>query len=482
MITSVQVNHSFMFNARGNSLIQVNRSILEDVNTIIEIVYIQIVWRKENIQYVIDQLFKRYSIASFQKMEENMNSMDHDGHVLKDEVNFIHNVSQFFNQEALSDVKLKVGEDIFFAHKFVLAKSSDVFRTMLYESRWSQENMAEIVLSETPECQSVFEKFLRFLYTAEVMVTVEIAVGILCLADKYNVTSLKQLCTNYMVENSRSPKIKNAVQWYPWSKALGLTDLIDQCAKTIAWNTDNLLKLEEWKFMDFDFIYDMLKNEELVIPNEYVLFNSLLTWLNQDGNLPQLKENAEKLLPLIRFPQMMVNQLYEIEKSVITENEECKDLILALVGKAYRFRSLCPTQMELDISFSDPFYMPRNYTDLAVDTVRMQNTLRFGIQVDVRTYAGPVPTDKREGEWKITYRKNGDNWTLQIFCHDSATVNGEARVQAAVIVFDEEENVIQVEQVPTYTCSRGNHLALNINVDNFNDSKMMAVLLKPVAV
>ncbi|XP_061170226.1 BTB/POZ domain-containing protein 17-like isoform X2 [Saccostrea echinata] len=415
------------------------------------------------------------------KMEENMD-VPVDGDVLRDEVNFIHNVSQFFNQEALSDVQLKVGESIFFAHKFVLAKSSDVFRTMLYESRWSQENMKEIELSETKECQPVFEKFLKFLYTAEVAVTVETAVGILCLADKYNVTSLKRLCTNYMVEYARSPEIKNAVQWYPWSKALGLTDLIDQCAKTIAWNSDNLLKLEEWKSMDFDFVYDMLKNSELVIPNEYVLFNSLLTWLNHEANLPQLKENAAKLLPLIRFPQMMVSQLYEIENSAISEKEECKALILALVGKAYRFRSLCPTQVELNISFSDPFYMPRNYTDLAVDTVRMQNTLRFGIQVDVRTYAGPVPTDKREGEWKITYRKNGDNWTLQIFCHDSATVNGEARVQAAVIVFDEEENVIQVEQVPTYTCSRGNHLALNINVDNFADSKVMAVILKPVPI
>lgn len=41
-------------------------------------------------------------------------------------------------QEALSDVELKIGDARFFAHKFVLAKSSDVFRTMLYERNWSQ--------------------------------------------------------------------------------------------------------------------------------------------------------------------------------------------------------------------------------------------------------------------------------------------------------------------------------------------------------
>ena len=47
----------------------------------------------------------------------------------------------------------------------------------------------------------------------------------------------------------------------------------------------------------------------------------------------------------------------------------------------------------------------------------MQNTLRFGIQVDVRTYVGPVPSMSRDGEWKITYRKSNDTWTLQVNFH-----------------------------------------------------------------
>lgn len=139
---------------------------------------------------------------------------------------------------------------------------------------------------------------------------------------------------------------------------------------------------------------------------------------------------------------MMVNQLFEIEKFVIVENEECKELILVLVGKVYRYRFLCFFQVEFSIFFNDLFYLSRNYIDLVVDIVRMQNILRFGIQVDVRTYVGFVFIDKREGEWKIIYRKNGDYWTLQIFCYDFVIVNGEVRIQAVVIIFDEEENVI----------------------------------------
>ena len=85
----------------------------------------------------------------------------------------------------------------------MLAKSSEVFRTMLYDKNWTQAGLPEIVLEETEECQKHFDTFLRFLYTAEVNISVDSAVGILCLADKYSVESLKNLCTQYMVEHTR---------------------------------------------------------------------------------------------------------------------------------------------------------------------------------------------------------------------------------------------------------------------------------------
>lgn len=74
---------------------------------------------------------------------------------------------------------------------------------MLYNKNFTQAELPEIELEETDECQKYFDTFLRFLYTAEVNISVESAVGILCLADKYSVTSLKTLCTQYMVEHTK---------------------------------------------------------------------------------------------------------------------------------------------------------------------------------------------------------------------------------------------------------------------------------------
>lgn len=136
--------------------------------------------------------------------------------VMSDPESFINKISSFFNQPTLSDVRIevrlhqnrhsalsvmcsvnslrlfeinipapslmymffiKVGEKVYFAHKFVLAQSSDVLRTMLYEERWADTQAQSIRLSETDDCRSVFEPFLKFLYTASVELSLANVIG-----------------------------------------------------------------------------------------------------------------------------------------------------------------------------------------------------------------------------------------------------------------------------------------------------------------
>ena len=43
-----------------------------------------------------------------------------------------------------------------------------------------------------------------------------LVIGILCLADKYNVDALRHLCQNYMIDHCKSPRtenIQNALIW-----------------------------------------------------------------------------------------------------------------------------------------------------------------------------------------------------------------------------------------------------------------------------
>ena len=242
----------------------------------------------------------------------------------------------------------------------------------------------EIELEETSDCQAVFDRFLRYLYTAEVSITTSTAVGILCLADKYNVGSLKELCTKYMTLNCRSPQVQNALRWYSWAKLLHLDPLLRQCYRTIAWNYMELMESAEWPGLDVEFVVDFVQSSELIVSNEFAVWDAVRVWLTHDARAHQLRQNAERLLPLVRFPQMLVPQLYQLEKSELAGSPECRDLVHELLSRAYRFRALCPVQSLVAVSFNEPFYHPRDYVDLIVDTVRIQSTLRFGIQVQTR--------------------------------------------------------------------------------------------------
>ena len=186
-----------------------------------------------------------------------------------------------------------------------------------------------------------------------------------------------------MVENCRSPKVNNALNWYSWAKVLHLEKLIEQCTKTIMWNAHDIINSPEWLMMELDFLKDLLHSSELVITCEFALWEAVAKWLLFDTRVSALKDNAKTLLPLIRFPQMQAAQLYALERSDIYQKEECKDLMHSLLSQAYRFRALCPTQANLGVSFKDKYYLPRDYIDLTVDSVQMQNTLRFGIQVRI---------------------------------------------------------------------------------------------------
>uniref|UniRef100_A0A2C9JN29 BTB domain-containing protein n=1 Tax=Biomphalaria glabrata TaxID=6526 RepID=A0A2C9JN29_BIOGL len=315
---------------------------------------------------------------------------DHIGQecILRDKISIIQNIGRFYNQQEISDVILKIGNQSYFGHRIILATGSDVFGTMLYNNRQFQSDLPEIILEETEECKKYFGIFLKFLYTGEIEINVVSAVGILCLADKYGVPSLKKVCTQYMVEltrrslghikgcfsnlkassqSQRSPFVKNALNWYSLSKAFNMKELIHQCLKTIAWNAEKLLTTSDWQHKDIDFVSDLLKSSDLVIQREYELFKALLQWLDSEERSTHFHVYAKELLPLIRFPQMQIKELILIERSDLYKDKELQLLLKKLIRKAYRFRAICPHQTDLGVSFTQDFYLPRNYLDLAVD-------------------------------------------------------------------------------------------------------------------
>ncbi|CAF3371995.1 unnamed protein product [Rotaria socialis] len=395
--------------------------------------------------------------------------------------------SRFFNNIQFSDVRLRIGTNVYYAHKFILAKSSDVLATLLYSQHWTS-NDSEIVLEEQDECQGdVFEKFLRFFYTAKVTLHESIVIGLLCLADKYNVQSLRNLCTQFMIMQAKPPNVRNAIAWYSIAKQFTLDDLRDICIKTVAWNMEHLLSnanQTEWFRREFEFIRDLLSTSNLVVTNEYRLYTSLSNWLLARSSDTLILSYACDLLPLIRFSQMLPIQLHQIEQSFLyqsSNNQQIQDLLKRLLHQAYRFHTLASLRGDTNKPEFSPleWYLPREYTEMNItDRVDIQSTLRFGIQVDVQTCSSPVPSIDRNADWKVVYRKRShDRWTLKIHRHDEVN---ETYAQVTAIIYDCERRVLQVDRGETFLFTTSNQYELEIVLNNPFEAKELYLLIKPV--
>lgn len=53
--------------------------------------------------------------------------------------------------------------------------------------QWCESQENRIVLQETPQCSGIFGEFLRYFYTGQIRISQSTIMGILTLADKYNV-------------------------------------------------------------------------------------------------------------------------------------------------------------------------------------------------------------------------------------------------------------------------------------------------------
>ena len=73
-------------------------------------------------------------------------------------------VASLFKRSEFSDIKLKVGDDYYYAHRLILCAASEVFARML-NSNWAESKKDVLILEEEDECVKVFDRFLKYMYS-----------------------------------------------------------------------------------------------------------------------------------------------------------------------------------------------------------------------------------------------------------------------------------------------------------------------------
>ncbi|XP_072051704.1 BTB/POZ domain-containing protein 17-like [Amphiura filiformis] len=217
-----------------------------------------------------------------------------------------------------SDIILQVGSkrgsNCYYTHKLILSNASAVFRQM-FNGKWKESEEKRATLNETKKCQEVFPIFLDFIYGGKkgaILLNADNVVPLVTLADKYEVTALKDLCCKF-AETLIDGNVRRALSWLKIAEDLKLTPVSDRCYDVICWN----LKQAFMILGEFDLdlttkqMLAILEREDVVVETEFDVFMAVEKWLTSFYVQELLRDGTGliQILQHIEFRNMTTDEL-----------------------------------------------------------------------------------------------------------------------------------------------------------------------------
>jgi RCC1 and BTB domain-containing protein len=180
-------------------------------------------------------------------------------------------ISNLFNKEEFSDLKIKIEDKVIHVHKFILKISNEFFLKKFKENSRSIQESTENSLSENfieikGYSYDVYFAFLKYIYTDIVDIEPKKVVELLILANEYNEEGLKQRCF-HIIKNGMT--VENVCTLYCLSHRNNLTQLENYC---FGFAFENLKDIK--KTQAFDEMVKDSKNSFMIRIGEEFLKNT----------------------------------------------------------------------------------------------------------------------------------------------------------------------------------------------------------------
>ncbi|KAG7491195.1 hypothetical protein MATL_G00000510 [Megalops atlanticus] len=369
-------------------------------------------------------------------------ALESGGAVINHSVALLQRLEALLAQGNGSDVVLRVQTassdevKVIQAHALVLSLQSEVFDELL-QSR----NASTLVLKESPECATVFDKFIRYLYCGEIAVRLDQATPLHKLASRYRVWALQQGLSLYMRQHlaSDSPG-GHVVGWYHYAMQTGDAALRDSCLQYLSWNLSAVLQSAEWGSVSDGLLMTLLQRSDLVLHSELELFEALEAWIGQNQPDGLTVENA---LRAVRYAMIPPQQLFRLQKQspvLLKYHESVRDLLYM----AYQFHSASPLQLAKYFDVNCSLFTPRNYLSPAWGSPWViNNPTRDDRSTSFQTQLGPSGHDSPK---RVTWNALFSPRWLPLSMRSAADFAGVS-FQKAVIVAARQQGRLVVRHV-----------------------------------
>ncbi|GFR98116.1 BTB/POZ domain-containing protein 17-like [Elysia marginata] len=261
--------------------------------------------------------------------------------------------SLLFSKE-MSDVCLQVGAYRFELHKLILSASSDVFKAMLTNQKWPEAHRQPVVLIEEPQCESVFARFIEYIYSGELYLSHSSVCPLLTLADKYNVREMIPLCRAYMLDNLDAPIRESCVlQWLEMAHLRSDTELEAAIMDFVECNFGQVIQTPDFMAADVDTVVNLLSSSRLAVHNETMLLYAAMMWLETFIESSHLSEDSIKgvfhsVLCHLRWNMLTSDEIACLKDCPVLRQflQKYRQYCLPKLFPSYIFQTYCVNDMK----------------------------------------------------------------------------------------------------------------------------------------
>lgn len=180
-------------------------------------------------------------------------------------------------------------------HRAILSAVSPYFKAIFINSLKRDEPEEKEIFVDVPSYY--MNLILDYAYTGNCCVTAENVEHLLPYADQFDIVGVIQLCCQFLLRELRP---HNCLGIFKFARCYFCSDLEKKGKLYIRQNFSRILKeCNEFKNLIFDELEDILRDDELNVRNEEIVFQAIKTWVEHDTEIR--RSHISSLLSCIRF-------------------------------------------------------------------------------------------------------------------------------------------------------------------------------------
>ncbi|XP_060529877.1 kelch-like ECH-associated protein 1 isoform X2 [Cylas formicarius] len=225
------------------------------------------------------------------------------------------------SHQMLTDVVLEIGNELFHAHKVVLAAASPYFKAM-FTGGLKECEMKRVKLQGISP--TAMAKLITFMYTGKIRVTENTVCQLLPAATMLQVPNVIQACCDFL-ERQLDPS--NAIGIANFAEQHGCLELCRKANQYIERRFVQICQEEEFLQLTAHQLILLVKKDELNVQDEKEVYNAVLKWVKYDEENRHRK--MEDILSAVRCqflpPKFLNDQMTNCD--VIKKTPACKEYL-----------------------------------------------------------------------------------------------------------------------------------------------------------